>query len=1143
MASADVRLFEFVLIEERFMTVGKSLAFVILTAAALAAQTFRGGIVGTVTDSSGATVADAKIHAANLGTGLARDTVSSANGDYAFPELPLGEYTLTINKEGFQTQTLKGIHVGVGNPESVNVTLTPGQVEQKVEVNAEVPLVETTTNTLGGTLETAQVSELPVNGRDYTKLLTMIPGSNADPSAVNDSPQSFGVFSVNGNRGRSNNFLLDGTDMNDGFRNDPIINEGGVFGIPATLLPVDAIQEMAILNNTEAEYGRNSGSIVNIVTKSGTNDVHGSFFEYFRSHHLDARNFFNKKPASANIFHNNQYGGSLGGPILRDRTFGFLAYEGQQEKVGIPAPATIPTQEQIALHTPSGGINPIIQNILNLNPWTNGAPYPAFGDGGPGSDTPKTVETTNLARNRLHSGIAKIDHHLNKNDLVTGRYFFGKSNQSAPLAIVGGNLLPGYNSIVPTQVQVASLSLTHVISSRALVEVRGGWNQFKETFSPEDSMLNPALLGLNTTSNPHDFGLPVIVVGSYAQIGANKSLPRGRVDQNGQFFTNFSYSAGKHNWKAGYEFRRTSVAQFFDANHRGKLVFSDTVDRVTGAVIKTALDNFLSGTLASASRVAGDSHRNTFQNNHALYLQDSFRYTRRLTVNYGVRWDYFGVLGEKNNLLSIFSRSIGLEQVGTSGAPGRLYAKNHKNFSPRIGVAYDAFGSGKTIVRAGWGLAYDSFSQDFFAGQLPFNTFNAGPAFNSVGARPILFANSPDKNALVVNPAPCGVGQIPVPGTSSLTCTGPVFSEFTASDVFTVDQKLRTPYVQNYNLNLEQQLGARTAATIAYVGSQGRKLFRLRDINQPNPLTGVRPFDLGPFTPSGTKFGVVNQFESSASSAYNSLQARLSVRNLHGLSSALNYTYSHSIDTASDGQDYVPNAALPDNSFSSRSNRGNSNFDARHRLSWLFNYHFPESHAAAWLTSGWGLDGMLSLSTGMPFNINDFNVFNTRQLTPDQPVGEFVERPDLVGNPFGGTHTPEAFLNLTAFQAPCSVTPVFQNGVGECPGVPHFGTLSRNKFYGPHYRNFDLAFTKDTKLNERLNMQLRADIFNVFNHPNFSNPLNPNDVVDWTSNGLDTTGRGKGYLPITVTPDVGAQNPYLGGGGPRNIEIAVRFTF
>jgi hypothetical protein len=330
---------------------------------------------------------------------------------------------------------------------------------------------------------------------------------------------------------------------------------------------------------------------------------------------------------------------------------------------------------------------------------------------------------------------------------------------------------------------------------------------------------------------------------------------------------------------------------------------------------------------------------------------------------------------------------------------------------------------------------------------------------------------------------------------------------------------MRTPYVQNYNLNIEHQLGSNTALVVGYVGSAGRKLFRFRDINQVNPFTGVRPFDLGPFTSTGEKFGIVNEFESSATSAYNSVQARLSVRDLHGFTSIINYTYSHSIDTASDGQDYVPNAALPDNSYNPAGERGNSNFDARHRFSWLFNYRIPGTTTLHWLTSGWGLDGVLSLSTGMPFNVNDFNNFNGS--------GEFIERPNLVGDPFAGTHTPNAFLNLTAFQAPSGT----------------FGNLRRNAFYGPHFRNFDLALSKENKITERVAMQLRIDVFNIFNHPNFSNPLNPNDVVDWTSNGIDPTGRGIGFLPITVTPDVGAQNPYLGGGGPRDVQVAVRFSF
>jgi hypothetical protein len=1107
------------------MRVRMIVIFVMLAGATVAAQSFRGGIVGTVTDATGAAVAGAKVTATHTGTGLARETSSGGNGNYSFPELPLGDYTISVGKEGFRTQSATGVRVVVGNPALVNVTLTPGKVEQKVEVNADVPLVETTNNTLGGTLEAQQMSQLPVNGRDYMKMLTAIPGANADPSAVNDSPQSFGVFSVNGNRGRSNNFLLDGTDMNDGYRNDPAINQGGVFGIPATLLPVDAIQEMAILNNTEAEYGRNSGSIVNIVTKSGTNDVHGSVFEYFRNNHLDARNYFNRRndpitgaPQPQNIFQNNQFGGSAGGPVFRDKTFWFLAYEGQREKVGIPAPATLPTQEQIALHSPPTGINPIIRNILNLNPWTNGQPLPAFGDGGPGSDTPKTVETTTIATNRLDSAIFKLDHHWRRNDLITGRYYFGNSDQSAPLAIVGGNLLPGYNTVVPTQVQIVSLSLTHPSTPHFLIELRGGWNQFKERFGPQDFTLNPVSLGLQTVNSAHDFGLPVINVSPYAQIGANKSVPRGRTDTNWQVFNNYSYSAGAHNYKLGIEYRGTWVDQFFDSNHRGRLSFSDTVDPITGLVTATALDNFLAGVPSGGSIVTGNSNRQTYQRNWAFYFQDSYRYTHRLTINYGVRWDYFGVLNEKNGALSILDPSIGLVQVGASNGPSSLYPKDHNNFSPRIGAAYDLTGSGKTVVRAGWGLAYDSFSQDFFAGQLPFNTNNAGPAFNGVGPRPILFANSPDANALVVTPGPCLSNQIAVPGTSN-GCTGPIFSSFGATDVFTVSQKMRTPYVQNYNLNIEHQLGNNTALMVGYVGSAGRKLFRFRDINQVNPFTGVRPFDLGPFTSTGEKFGVVNQFESSATSAYNSLQARLSVRDLHGFTSIINYTYSHSIDTASDGQDYVPNAALPDNSYNPAGERGNSNFDARHRFSWLFNYRIPGTTTLHWLTSGWGLDGVLSLSTGMPFNVNDFNNFNGS--------GEFIERPNLVGDPFAGTHTPNAFLNLTAFQAPSGT----------------FGNLRRNAFYGPHFRNFDLALSKENKITERVAMQLRVDVFNIFNHPNFSNPLNPNDVVDWTSNGIDPTGRGIGFLPITVTPDVGAQNPYLGGGGPRDVQVAVRFSF
>src|SRR5437870_7841591 len=302
------------------MRVRMILTVIVLAAGLLAAQTFRGGIQGTVTDSSGAAVAGAQVTVTSAETGLTRTVGTDAAGNCTATELPLGTYNLTATKNGFRTAVVKGVTVGVSTTQRADIRLTPGEVKQTVEVTAEQPLVETTGNTIGGTIEASRAEELPVNGRDFLKLLTLVPGAAADASSVSDAAGSFGIFSINGNRGRANNYLLDGTDMNDGYRNDPAINEAGVFGTPATLLPIDALQEIAILSNMEPEYGRNSGAVVNIVTKSGTNNIHGSVFEYFRNNGLDARNAFNFKtdPVTGlhtpqDVFHNNQYGGSLGG--------------------------------------------------------------------------------------------------------------------------------------------------------------------------------------------------------------------------------------------------------------------------------------------------------------------------------------------------------------------------------------------------------------------------------------------------------------------------------------------------------------------------------------------------------------------------------------------------------------------------------------------------------------------------------------------------------------------------------------------------------------------------------------------------------------------------------------------------------------
>lgn len=1079
-------------------------SFLLVSALPANAQTFRGTILGTVLDQQSAAVVGATIIAKNIATGIERSTVTDAEGNYSIPELPIGIYEVTAQASNFQSVKTTDVRVEVASERRVDFSLAVGRSDV-VDVRADAVQVESTNNTLGGTIQARDVVDLPINGRDFTKFLVLVPGATGDPSGATDSPGSFGLFSANGNRGRSNNYLLDGTDMNDGYRNLPAINEAGVFGTPATILPVEAIAEAAILSNFEAEYGRNSGAIVNIVTKSGTNNIHGSLFEFFRDNALDARNFFNPKPDPQTEFRNNQFGFSLGGPFKRDKTFWFVSYEGQREDVGLNSVARVPDPREItALGGPQ---NPVIAALLDRNPWpTPNRPVDLF-------DPSPNLFVTAPATNDVDSLIVKIDHAFNENNQLTGRYYFGDSEQSFPLAILAGNVLPGFNTVTPTRVQLVSLSYLKIFSSTKINEARFGYNRFDESFFPEDSDFDPRSIGLNTgIQGQQDFGLPFIRIrndpvfgSSIASLGATQSVPRGRVDTNWHFIDSFSWKLTGHDLKFGYEFRRTFINAFFDAGYRGRLDFA-------------SLEDFLAGQLSGGRAARGDSRRGTFQNSHALYLQDTFRVNRRLTLNLGLRYDYNGVIDEERNRLSNFDPQLGLVLVGTNGLD-RLYNRDLNNFSPRIGFAWDINGKGKTVVRGGWGFFYDAFSQDFFVGQLPFNTFNPGPAYNPVGPAPVLFSFS------TVNVIQPGV---------------PIFTDFLDSDVFAVDRNLRTPYVQNFNLNIQREMVKNAVAQIGYVGSVGTKLFRYRDINQPvNPaVSTARPFDNGPFAPSGGTFFYVNQLETTAVSNYHALQASLSLREMRGFSTTINYTWSHSIDNASDGQDYVANATQPDNSFRTDQERASSNFDVRHRFVWTFSYEVPNFWKSVPIVGdGWQLNGIVTLRSGSPFHVNLFDDYNG--------TGEFFPRPDLVGDPYAGTSGPDNFLNLSAFAVPCRLDPQGDGSAASCvPGTQHFGSLGRNSLIGPGYRNFDFSVFKSFSITEQVKLQFRTEVFNILNHPNFSSPLLPGFSADASFNGIDpVTGRGIGFLPITVTPDVGIGNPFLGGGGPRNIQLALKLTF
>jgi carboxypeptidase family protein len=1122
------------------------LVFVLLAAISLSAQTFRGTILGSVTDPSGAVLPGASVTVKNVATGLARTTETSADGSYSLPELPIGTYTVTVTLAGFQTFQANGVEVDVSGERRVDAAMKPGEVSTKVEVSADqLPLVETTTNTLGGVLTAQTVADLPVNGRDYTKLIYLNPGVAGSPDQISDSPGSYGEFSMNGARGRSNNYLLDGTDMNDGYRNDPAINQAGVFGTPSAILPIDAVAEVNVISNFLPEYGRNAGAVVNIVTKSGTNQLHGTIGEYFRNDALDARNYFNSASEPKALFHNNQYGASLGGPIRKDKTFFFADYEGQQEGVGVVTLACVPDPAQIAAD--GGATNPVIANLLARNPWPTPNVPGTYGGalvGSENSGCPAGPNSSVISPsfNRLTSFIAKIDQNFNASNILTGRYFFGDSVQSFPLALTAsGGQLPGFNTFTPTRVQLVSISYVHTIGSNKVNELRYGWNRFSEGFFPQDAGFAPASIGLDTGSGLAGQGLPIITLGSgFAQLGASSSDPRHRFDSNNQALDNFSWKLNKHDVKIGADFYRTSIQQFFDKYFRGKLEFD-------GSTLGTPLQDFLAGDVDGGFQYNGQTLRHTFENSYGFYIQDTFRATSHLTLNYGLRYDYFGVIGEKNHLLSNITNldaagdTFTLTQVGQPGLSS-LYNPDRKDFAPRVSMAWDVSGKGQTVVRAGWGMFYDAFSQDMALGHLPYPPyFDPGPAYNPIGPDPIYSA-----------------------GTTGTVAAGtPLFGDETACnfecDTFSFNRNIKMPYMENYNLNIQQQISSHAMFQLGYVGSQGHRLWRFFDLSQPSQAQ-ITAADLGcacindygvPRNYGGNPYGsfYIMQENSTGQSNYNSLQASLRLTGWHGLTSITNYVWSKSLDNSSDGEDFEPNAAQPNNSTMPNLEYGPSNFNLPQRFTWILNYKFPDHGGSMQrLKNGWGFDNTVSLQSGQPFQMN----YNFEDDFSGS--GEGDDRPDVVGPITYHENNPANFVNLNAFALPCTVSASTDGGTAnglasDCvPGTRHFGDEGRDSLHGPTFKQWDLAVYKDTLLTERLRMQLRADFFNIINHPNFANPFLPAFIADpgvngFALNGAGNTETGTAGYPITATGDVGIGNPFLGGGGPRGIQLAAKFTF
>ncbi|HLB88260.1 MAG TPA: hypothetical protein VJK29_11465, partial [Terriglobales bacterium] len=652
-----------------------------------------------------------------------------------------------------------------------------------------------------------------------------------------------------------------------------------------------------------------------------------------------------------------------------------------------------------------------------------------------------------------------------------------------------GSRLPQFAQTSPTCTQVVSLSLLSTLASSKINEVRFGYSRYRTSFSSLDANFDPASIGLDFGTGK--LGLPEFdfSTSSLENLGAiGFSVPRGRTSQTFQILDNLTWLRGKHTFKFGGEFRRAAINNFNDNLERGIFSFSPDPTTLTPCqvprppapcndTVVTSLANFYLGN-AFVLALTGDTRRTTYNNGMSFFAQDDLRVRPNLTLNLGLRWEYFGPLSEKNNLLSNLAADGTLAMVGSHGLDG-VYERDLNNFGPRVGFAWNAHP--KTVIRGAYGLYYDYVPQHLMLANF---TPSAGVATNPIGPRPVLplFYDGNAFNGTVPGP-------VLLPG-------GPPFN------VFVTPRKFPTPYVQNWNFNIQQELTQAAAFEIGYVGSKGTRLVRLYDQNQPDAN----------FTFPNPNFGNMHTLAPIAASTYHALQTIFRLQGWGGFSGFTSYSWSKSLDDASDGIDFTAGAAFPQDSTNLKAEHGPSTFDTRHRFTAAINYRVPSwGGVSKRLGEGWELNWIITAQSGRPIPI----------VTSDDTTGRFYfnQRPNVVPgvNPVLSNWNPvSGYLNAAAFSQPAFGT---------------FGDLGRNSIYGPGYWNADFSVSKTTKLMEQLNLQLRAEFFNLFNHPNFALP-----------NGSITPGSAPAGQ-ISQTPDVAQGNPGLGGGGPRVIQLAAKFTF
>jgi Carboxypeptidase regulatory-like domain len=1031
-------------------------------AAVCDAQTFRGGISGRIADPSGAVLPGVTVTATNDATGVSRTTTTSATGDFSVPDLQLGMYSIEAALQGFQTVRTK-VEVSVSQVASVELKMGLSQVAETINVTASALLLDTVSTALSNVVRPKQVQDLPLNGRDFTRMLQLAPGVAGT--------------SVNGVRTRGNNFQIDGADNNDAFQNTAAVNQGGVSGIAGTLLPIEAIDQFSVQSGGQAEMGRNAGSTVNLVIKSGTNDFHGSGFYFNRNEKLSATSPVAAPGTPKRPIRNNQYGFSLGGPIVHNKTFFFSTLEVQKLTAGNTVPTTAPSEAWIAsaaqlLNQFNVPVNPVATKLLALWPQDSRT-GPAAAQNFVATD-PNTYSSAN--------GIAKVDHQFNDVYNLSARYFGGGGDQVATTS----SPYLAYFQAVPSRMHNVSLVTSGVFTSHLVNQLVIGYNYFKQTFNSHDFSADPLSLGFNTGVTDADLaGPPNITINGFAQVGGTQ--PLGRVDKTLHFTDSVSYAAGAHQMKFGGEARMADLFIFYDSNKRGTFTYDGTVGpwaslpaSQASASLKSLAD-FMAGSYATGIIVRGNTHHDYVQNSFDLFFQDAWSASSKVTLNFGARYTYPGVLGASEGKLTNFLPDQGM--VSTD----RLYPAQKDAISPRVGITYVPWDGRKTVIRGGYGLFYDMFAVAFFTANTGFANGGALGVGNNPGGEQPVYSLTQRRQTVVNN--------VPIFGTAPVPPYG----------AFAVSQDLKLPYVENVNVNVEQQIGPTTIAQVGYVGTRGHRLALMRDINAPTPSAAGLSQARRPFAAIYPELAAINQLESIGRSEYNSLQMSLIQSAFHGLSGRLNYTLSKAMDNGSEARN-----TLPLNSLDIDADWGPAAFDIRHVLTAGFTYNIP-AFGTSRLGDGWQVNTIATFQSGTPFTITTG--------TDASGTGARSDRPNLIGDPYSGVvqpSTPQSlqYFNPAAFAAPA-------------PGT--FGNLGRNALYGPGFKTVDFSVFKTTKLSGGASLQLRCEIFNLFNTINWANP----GAVLSSSTAFGV---------ITNTRNANSA-PGIGSGEPLNVQLAAKIIF